>query len=79
MTNITAGIYIVVYNEYTKVGLFSAFILKNEHKISPKVTGRMGFKPPKNEKKSGAEKPVSLWGASFIEVVKALSDTNPMP
>jgi len=35
-------------------------------------------KEPK-EKRSAVEKPVSLWGASFTEVVKALLDTKPMP
>jgi hypothetical protein len=29
--------------------------------------------------KSGAEKPVSLWGASFTEVLAALLKTRPMP
>ena len=29
--------------------------------------------------KSGAEKPVSLWGASFTEVLQALLKTKPMP
>lgn len=31
------------------------------------------------KKKSPAEKPVSLWGASFFDVVKALLETKPMP
>ena len=30
-------------------------------------------------KKSGAEKPVSLWGASFTAVLDALLKTRPMP
>jgi hypothetical protein len=34
-------------------------------------------KPVQN--KSGAEKPVSLWGASFTEVLAALLKTKPMP
>ena len=39
---------------------------------------------PKKEKtvaanKSGAEKPVSLWGASFVDVLAALLKTRPMP
>jgi hypothetical protein len=29
--------------------------------------------------KSGAEKPVSLWGASFTAVLDALLKTRPMP
>jgi hypothetical protein len=33
----------------------------------------------KEEKKSGAEKPVSLWGAPFTEVLGALLKTKPMP
>jgi len=33
-------------------------------------------KEPKREKKSNAEKPVSLWGASFREVVEALLKTS---
>jgi len=44
----------------------------------------MTTKPKKKteEKKhdhSGAEKPVSLWGASFSEVLAALLKTKPMP
>jgi len=35
-------------------------------------------KEPK-EKKSGAEKPISLWGAPFTEVLGALLKTKPMP
>lgn len=30
-------------------------------------------------KKNGAEKPVSLWGAPFTEVLGALLKTKPMP
>jgi hypothetical protein len=33
----------------------------------------------KKDKKSGAEKPVSLWGASFKDVLQALLKTKPMP
>lgn len=33
----------------------------------------------KEEKKSGAEKPISLWGAPFAEVLGALLKTKPMP
>jgi hypothetical protein len=33
----------------------------------------------KEEKKSGAEKPVSLRGASFTEVLAALLKTKPIP
>jgi len=33
----------------------------------------------KKPNKSGAEKPVSLWGASFEDVWKALLKTEPMP
>jgi len=33
----------------------------------------------KGQNKSGAEKPVSLWGASFQDVIKALLKTEPMP
>jgi len=36
-------------------------------------------KSEKEEKKSGAEKPVSLYGASFRDVMKALLKTKPMP
>jgi len=43
----------------------------------------MTTKPKKKEaiqtNKSGAEKPVSLWGASFTEVLAALLKTKPMP
>jgi hypothetical protein len=35
-------------------------------------------KEPK-EKRSAVEKPVSLWGAPFIEVLGALLKTKPMP
>lgn len=31
------------------------------------------------ENKSGAEKPVSLWGASLTDVLAALLKTKPMP
>jgi hypothetical protein len=31
----------------------------------------------KKPNKSGAEKPVSLWGASFTDVIKALLKTKP--
>jgi hypothetical protein len=31
----------------------------------------------KKDNKSGAEKPVSLWGASFTEVIQALLKTKP--
>ena len=31
------------------------------------------------ETKAPAEKPISLWGASFTDVLKALLDTKPMP
>jgi len=33
----------------------------------------------KERNHSGAEKPVSLWGASFTEVLAALLKTRPMP
>lgn len=33
----------------------------------------------KEQNKSGAEKPVSLWGASFTDVLAALLNTKPMP
>lgn len=38
-------------------------------------------KKPEEKKpnKSGAEKPVSLWGASFTEVLGALLNTKPQP
>ncbi len=37
-------------------------------------------KPEEKEpNKSGAEKPVSLWGASFSEVIAALLKTKQMP
>jgi hypothetical protein len=35
--------------------------------------------PKKEANKSGAEKPVSLWGASFTAVLDALLKTRPMP
>jgi len=41
-----------------------------DNKIAPKE--------PK-EKRSAVEKPVSLWGAPFTEVVAALLKTKPMP
>lgn len=37
-----------------------------------------GNKNAKTKKKSNAEKPISLWGASFREVVGALLKTRPM-
>ena len=43
----------------------------------------MTTEPKKKEteknNKSGAEKPVSLWGASFSEVLATLLKTKPMP
>ena len=36
-------------------------------------------KTEKEEKKSGAEKPISLWGAPFTDVLGALLKTKPMP
>lgn len=38
-------------------------------------------KAPKEskEKRSAVEKPVSLWGAPFTEVLSALLKTKPMP
>ncbi len=36
-------------------------------------------KETKNQNKSGAEKPVSLWGAPFTDVLQALLKTKPMP
>jgi len=33
----------------------------------------------KEEKKKRAEKPISLWGAPFTEVLGALLKTKPMP
>ena len=35
-------------------------------------------KTEKEEKRSGAEKPISLWGAPFTEVLGALLKTKPM-
>jgi len=35
-------------------------------------------KAEKKEKRNGAEKPISLWGASFTEVWGALLKTKPM-
>ena len=35
--------------------------------------------PKKEVNKSGAEKPVSLWGASFTAVLDVLLKTRPMP
>ena len=34
--------------------------------------------PEKEEKKNGAEKPVSIWGAPFTDVLAALLKTKPM-
>lgn len=36
-------------------------------------------KTTKENKDAPAEKPISLWGASFTDVMKALLDTKPMP
>jgi hypothetical protein len=36
-------------------------------------------KSKKEVKPSGAEKPISLWGAPFTEVLGALLKTKPMP
>lgn len=36
-------------------------------------------KVTKEKKVSPAEKPVSLWGAPFADVMKALLNTKPMP
>lgn len=33
----------------------------------------------KEQGKNGAEKPISLWGASFTDVLGALLKTKPMP
>jgi len=43
------------------------------------MTNKNKKKETKNTNKSGAEKPVSLWGASFTEVLQALLKTKPMP
>ena len=42
------------------------------------MTGKTKKKETKNTNKSGAEKPVSLWGASLTEVLQALLKTKPM-
>jgi hypothetical protein len=42
------------------------------------MTTKRKKKETKNVNKSGAEKPVSLWGASLTEVLKALLKTKPM-
>ena len=43
----------------------------------------MTTKPKEKEvqdyRKSGAEKSVSVWGTHFIEVLRALLETKPMP
>jgi len=43
--------------------------------MTPKIKKKTEEKKPN---KSGAEKPVSLWGASFQDVIKALLETKPM-
>ena len=43
------------------------------------MTNKKKKKETKNVNKSGAEKPVSLWGASFTEVLQAILKTKPMP
>jgi hypothetical protein len=43
------------------------------------MTTKSKKKDTVNTDKSGAEKPVSLWGASFTEVLAALLKTKPMP
>jgi len=43
------------------------------------MTTKTKKKETKNQNKSGAEKPVSLWGASLTEVIAALLKTKPMP
>lgn len=43
------------------------------------TTDKQKEKEKKEQNKSGAEKPVSLWGASFQDVVQALLKTKPMP
>lgn len=47
--------------------------------IFTKLMDTKNQKADKEEKHSGAEKPVSLWGASFAEVLGALLKTKPMP
>lgn len=42
------------------------------------MTNKPKKKEQKNVNKSGAEKPVSLWGASLTEVLQALLKTKPM-
>ena len=43
------------------------------------MTTKQKKKETKKDNKSGAEKPVSLWGASLTEVLQALLKTKPMP
>jgi hypothetical protein len=43
------------------------------------MTTKQNKKATKNDNKSGAEKPVSLWGAPLTEVLAALLKTKPMP
>lgn len=43
------------------------------------MTIKTSKKETKQPNKSGAEKPVSLWGASFQDVIKALLQTKPNP
>jgi hypothetical protein len=43
------------------------------------MTKKVKKKETKDVNKSGAEKPVSLWGASFTEVIAALLKTKPKP
>jgi len=42
-------------------------------------SGKKNKKLEEKEKKSGAGKPISLWGAPFTEVLDALLKTKPMP
>jgi len=43
------------------------------------MTIKIKKKETVNTNKSGAEKPVSLWGASFTDVLASLLKTKPMP
>jgi hypothetical protein len=42
------------------------------------MTTKTPKKEDTNQNKSGAEKPISLWGASFQNVLKALLKTKPI-
>jgi len=56
----------------------SLIIARVFESIKRVMTPKVKKNTKKEQNKSGAERPVSLWGASFQNVIKALLKTEPM-